>query len=67
MIIEQQGDEEGSAMPTYEFRCEKCETEFTKILSFAEHEEIKVACPECKSKKAVQILSVFNAQTSRKS
>ena len=54
-------------MPTYEYRCEKCGTEFTEILSLAEHEDIKVACPECKSKKVVQILSVFTAQTSRKS
>jgi len=55
------------AMPTYEFKCEKCKKAFSMVRSISEHAKSKVACPKCKSKKIQQIISVFMAKTSRKS
>jgi putative FmdB family regulatory protein len=57
----------GSAMPTYEYRCEECLMEFSLDMSISEHDKGKIKCPECKSEKVVQQLSQFTAQTSRKS
>jgi len=54
-------------MPTYEYRCEACGNEFTMVLSVAEHDEGKVACPQCQSNNAQQQMSVFIGKTSRKS
>lgn len=54
-------------MPTYEYKCEACNREFSLILSFSEHEKGQVACPECKSDQVKQIISTFTAKTSRKS
>lgn len=54
-------------MPTYDYYCEKCENEFSLILSMKEHEKDKVRCPKCKSRKVRQLMSVFTAKTSRKS
>lgn len=55
------------AMPTYEFKCEKCKKAFSMVRSISEHAKSKVACPKCKSKKVTQVISVFMAKTSRKS
>ncbi len=54
-------------MPTYEYRCTECRKQFSVIQSITERETSKVACPKCKSKKVKQLVSVFNAKTSRKS
>ena len=54
-------------MPTYVYLCEKCGEEFSRIMSFREYDEAKVACPKCKSKKVRQQLTDFIARTSRKS
>ena len=54
-------------MPTYEFACEDCGKLFTAILSIAEHEKKKAACPHCGSKKVKQQISSFEVVTSKKS
>lgn len=54
-------------MPTYDFRCEKCEESFSLILSFSEHEKKKYSCPKCKSKKLKQQITSFQTVTSKKS
>ena len=55
-------------MPTYEYRCEACDHDFSVIRTLEEHEKGKPACPKCKEKKGVKrLISVFSAQTSRKS
>lgn len=54
-------------MPTYVYLCEKCGEEFSRIMSFKEYEEAKIACPKCKSKKVRQQLTEFISKTSRKS
>jgi len=54
-------------MPTYEYQCEACKSEFSLILSIAEHEKGKAACPKCRSEQVKQLFSSFIAKTSRKS
>ena len=54
------------AMPTYEYRCDKCGEQFTLILSLREHEEVPQKCPKCQSKKVTQLLSTFTPKTTRK-
>ncbi|MCS7280953.1 MAG: zinc ribbon domain-containing protein [Desulfobacterota bacterium] len=54
-------------MPTYEYRCEKCNHEFFKVLSISEREKEKITCPNCNSDQVKQIPSSFMAKTSRKS
>ncbi|MBC8417735.1 MAG: zinc ribbon domain-containing protein [Proteobacteria bacterium] len=54
-------------MPTYEFKCLKCEKPFTMILSISEYEKKKFRCPKCKSSKVKQQITPFQTKTSRKS
>jgi putative FmdB family regulatory protein len=59
-------DGEG-VMPQYNFLCRACKKEFSKILTIAEHEKDKTACPHCKSKDVEQRWAAFYAVTSKKS
>ncbi len=56
-------------MPEYEFVCEKCNNEFSEIMSVGEFEKKKdkIRCPKCKSKKVRQIITGFQVITSKKS
>lgn len=54
-------------MPTYEFRCGKCNKEFTLVLSLKEKEEGGIQCPDCGAKELETLLSTFYARTSKKS
>jgi putative FmdB family regulatory protein len=54
-------------MPRYEFLCEKCQKPFELIMTIAEREKAKPACPKCKGTKVVPQFSGFMAQTSKKS
>jgi len=54
-------------MPTYAYACEKCGKEFSVIMSMREYEEVKVACPQCKSTEVKQQMTEFITRTSRKS
>jgi putative FmdB family regulatory protein len=54
-------------MPTYEFFCAKCKKSFSVILSLAEYEKKKYACPTCKGKELNQQISSFQTITSKKS
>ena len=54
-------------MPQYEFYCKKCKKLFSRILTLAEHEKGKFACPYCKGKNVEQRLATFYAVTSKKS
>ncbi len=49
------------------YRCDQCGEEFSRIMSFKEYEEGKVACPKCRSTETKQQLTEFIARTSRKS
>jgi putative FmdB family regulatory protein len=61
------GGKEGSAVPTYEFRCEDCKKDFTVVMSMAERDKGKVSCPVCKKRKVKQQISTFQTKTSKKS
>jgi putative FmdB family regulatory protein len=54
-------------MPSYEYRCPKCNKKFTLILSIGEHDVGKVKCPKCGGKKLQQLITAFQVKTSRKS
>lgn len=57
-------------MPTYEFRCQKCEKIFQLTYSFAELERAKkegIRCSSCGSSQVKQQIAPFMVQTSKKS
>ncbi|MCJ7803071.1 MAG: zinc ribbon domain-containing protein [Desulfobacterales bacterium] len=54
-------------MPSYDYRCPKCNKKFTAMLSFREHDAGKAKCPKCGGKKLEQLISTFQVKTSRKS
>ena len=54
-------------MPTYDFKCEKCNKKFTLIISLSEYEKKKFRCPKCKSTRVKQQISSFQTVTSKKS
>ncbi len=54
-------------MPLYDYVCKTCHKEFEVALTLKEHEEGRVQCPKCGSKKTEQEPAVFYAVTSRKS
>jgi len=57
-------------MPTYEFRCRKCDEVFELNCSITEYERGKksgIKCSKCGSSKVVQQVPVFQVQTSKKS
>ncbi len=57
----------GSAMPVYEYHCDKCEREVQLTLSIREHDKRAITCPKCDGKTLRPLLSTFVSQTSRKS
>jgi putative FmdB family regulatory protein len=54
-------------MPSYEYICKECKKRFTLILSMAEYEKKRPACPKCKSRKVEQVPAAFFAVTAKKS
>jgi len=56
-----------SAVPTYEYRCTKCNKSFSVTHSITEHEKAKVACPKCNSGEVERTITTFFAKTSKKS
>tara|TARA_R110000824_G_scaffold111593_1_gene260207 strand:+ start:1529 stop:1915 length:387 start_codon:yes stop_codon:yes gene_type:complete len=44
-------------MPTYEYRCEECQSEFDKVLPMARYNEPQ-ECPSCKHNPAKKLVSV---------
>ena len=57
----------GTTMPTYEYVCGNCGKKFSAVLTFAEHDKGRIACPACKSRKVTQRFSTVFTKTSRKS
>jgi putative FmdB family regulatory protein len=56
-----------SAMPIYEFRCERCRKQFSHSMPISQHGRKRPACPKCGSREVEPILSAFFAKTIRKS
>ena len=54
-------------MPTYEYRCENCNRNFTLKMSMAEHEDQQVSCPNCQQRKIVPQYATFFPKTTKKS
>jgi len=54
-------------MPVYEFKCQKCDHDFSIVITLSEYEKKKFTCPKCKSDKAKRLLSSFQTITSKKS
>ncbi|MFP4158514.1 MAG: FmdB family zinc ribbon protein [Desulfobacterales bacterium] len=56
-------------MPVYDFYCADCGKEFVMQMRVAEYEQNKdrQKCPECGSSNVKRQVSVFEAQTSKKS
>lgn len=54
-------------MPTYEFKCQACENQFSTTATVRELEDGRIACPACGSFDVRQIMTPFTSKTSRKS
>ncbi len=54
-------------MPTYDFKCEKCNKKFSETLSVSEYDKTRFRCPKCKSTRVKQQITSFQTVTSRKS
>lgn len=53
-------------MPTYDYKCEKCNKSFSITCSINEHGKKRIPCPKCSSLKVKQKVSSFFAVTSHK-
>jgi putative FmdB family regulatory protein len=57
-------------MPTYEFRCQKCNKIFEQVWALSEYDKRikeKQKCPKCGSVKTTKTVSVIQVKTSKKS
>lgn len=54
-------------MPTYDFRCTRCNKKFTLSMTIKRREEARIKCPKCGVNKPEPIFGAFFAKTSRKS
>jgi putative FmdB family regulatory protein len=54
-------------MPRYEFLCEECKKPFELTMTISEREKAKPVRPKCKGTKVTPQLSLFMAQTRKKS
>jgi putative FmdB family regulatory protein len=54
-------------MPLYEFRCTRCQKEFTVALTVREYEQKAYACPECQGKDVERVFEGVGVITSKKS
>jgi putative FmdB family regulatory protein len=54
-------------MPTYDYACQKCGTNFQRVEKISEHGTKKIKCPECKSTRVEQVFGSIFVKTSRKS
>ncbi len=54
-------------MPTYDFRCLKCNKHFSRTMTISEFVRRRAACPSCGSKRVEKRITGFFAITSKKS
>lgn len=54
-------------MPVYEFICQKCDHDFSLVVTISEYGKKKVTCPKCESDKVKRQISSFQTITSKKS
>jgi putative FmdB family regulatory protein len=53
-------------MPTYRYRCERCDETFERVETITEHGREKPRCPKC-GEEVVQTPAPFVAMTGKKS
>jgi putative FmdB family regulatory protein len=54
-------------MPTYVYRCEKCNETFEQVETMSEHSASKPQCPKCGGDKIARVPAPFIAKTTKKS
>lgn len=54
-------------MPTYDYTCDKCGHEFSRVESMSDHDARKTKCPKCGSASVTQAMRPFYVKTVRKS
>jgi putative FmdB family regulatory protein len=54
-------------MPTYQYRCQKCDARFERTETISEHGTAKPQCPKCGSKKVSVVPPHVYVMTSKKS
>ena len=54
-------------MPVYEYLCKDCKQQFEMVLTFTEHDQEKVSCPNCGSRRVEQQPASFFVATESKS
>lgn len=54
-------------MPTYDYTCDKCGHEFSRVESMSHHDARKTKCPKCRSASVTQAMRPFYVKTVRKS
>ena len=54
-------------MPTYDFKCEDCNRDFSVVQSMSEFKKGGIVCPKCGSKRVLRVMHEFYAKTVRKS
>lgn len=54
-------------MPLYEYTCNDCHKDFSRVMTLREYERGELECPNCKSKNLEQKPATFYAVTSKKS
>lgn len=56
-----------AAMPSYRYRCVRCDETFERVESITEHGTDKPRCPKCGGEEVVQVPAPFVAVTTKKS
>ena len=54
-------------MPTYEYHCRSCGSDFSRVEKIAEHGRERIECPGCQSSETERVLSAAFPRTARKS
>jgi len=54
-------------VPTYQYRCKECGKSFERTETISEHENAKVRCPKCNTKKVTQVPGRVYVVTTKKS
>jgi putative FmdB family regulatory protein len=54
-------------MPTFAYRCTKCEATFERVETMSDYAVAKPHCPECGSDQVVWVPAPFTAITGKKS
>lgn len=54
-------------MPTYVYRCAKCQQRFERAEHISEHDSARPVCPSCGANEVESLIPPVSTQTSKKS